>query len=131
MNNLRNLRKKKGISLNELAELTGIPFRTLQDWDGEKRQIQAYHRIKILAKVLDCDMDAVMEKEEKCIYDGMEAVCVLVQWEDGVHIYLMKDDDFYTEIARDIIMPREDALELLDQIKNRKDIKSFLYKYIK
>ena len=83
MNNLRNIRKKRGISLKQLHEMTGIPFRTLEDWDGEKRQIQAYHRIKMLAKVLKCDMDDLMVKEEECLYDGEEAVICMIQEENG------------------------------------------------
>lgn len=135
MNNLRNLRKRKGISIPKLHEMTGIPLRTLEDWDAEKRQIQAYHRVKLLANALNCSMDEVMEKEEPCIYDGKKAFCFLIQWEDGVHITILDDDGEFTELfeelLKDICIPREDALELLKQIRDNKDIKPFLYEYIK
>ena len=132
MNNLRNLRKRKGISIPKLHEMTGIPLRTLEDWDAEKRQIQAYHRVKILAAALECTMDEVMEKEEECIYDFRDAICVLIQWEDGVRITILDDDGcYFEELLVDLCIPREDALELLKQIKNNEDIKPFLCKYIK
>ena len=124
MNNLRNIRKKKGYSLSQLHEMTGIPLRSLEDWDAEKRQIQAYHRIKLLAKVLECDMDDLMTKEEDCIHDGKEAHVIMIQEETGVHV-LVTDDDF--EIFHDTIISREEALELLKHIKDGKDIKPFLY----
>ena len=132
MNNLRNLRKKKGISIPKLHEMTGIPLRTLEDWDAEKRQIQAYHRVKLLAKALECDMDDLMTKEERCIYDGEDAFCILIQWEDGVHITLLDNEAYeFEEILIDFCIPREDALELLKQIRDGKDVKPFLYEYIK
>lgn len=123
MNNLRNLRKKKGLSLKELHRITGYPLRSLEDWDMEKRQITAYHRIKRLSEVLECSVDELMVKEEKCLYKGNICVVALFQEEDGVHIEIFDDDNFYAVASA--IIPREKALELLKKIKKKEDIAQY------
>lgn len=125
MNNLRNLRKKAGYTIKQLHELTGIPVRSLEDWDAEKRQIQAYHRIKLLAAVLKCGMDELMTKEEKCLYGANKAVICLIQEESGVEILIFIDDGSLDAIFSATI-PREEALELLNLIKDGKDLKPYL-----
>lgn len=128
MNNLRNLRKKKGYSIQKLHDLTGIPLRTLEDWDGEKRQIQAYHRIKMLAEVLDCTPDDLMRKKEYCMYGEYEAIIFLAQEEDGVHIHLWWNGELSHRNEFDTTIPREKALELLKYMKTHKDVKPFFEK---
>ena len=129
MNNLRNLRKKAGYTIKQLHELTGIPVRSLEDWDAEKRQIQSYHRIKALAAVLRCGMDELMTKEEKCLYGAVRAVICLIQEEDGVYIEILdaEEEGFLAcpTLFKDTIT-REKALELLGHIKDGKDIKQYL-----
>lgn len=125
MNNLRNLRKAAGYTIKQLHELTGIPVRSLEDWDAEKRQIQSYHRIKALSAVLRCDMDNLMTKTEKCLYGANNAEICLVQEEDGVHIMVFIDDGSLDAIFSTTI-PREEALELLNLIKDGKDLKPIL-----
>ena len=125
MNNLRNLRRKKGYSIQKLHELTGIPFRTLEDWDMENRQITAYHRIKRLSEVLECDMDELMTKQEKCLYGGEKATICLVQEEVGVHIIVF-DDEFCE--SYETMMPREKAIDLLKYMKTNEDVKPFFEK---
>lgn len=124
MNNLRNIRRKQNISIKQLHEMTGFPIRTLEDWDAEKRQIQSYHRVKLLARVLKCDMDSLMTKEEKCLFGGKKAVISLVQEEDGVHIYIF-DSEFLEELHT-TTMDREKALKLLKDLKKNPEIKDLL-----
>ena len=125
MNNLRNLRKEAGYTIKQLHDLTGIPVRSLEDWDAEKRQIQSYHRIKALAAVLRCGMDDLMTKTEKCLYGANKADIYLVQEEDGVHIMVFIDDGSLDAIYSGVIT-REKALKLLGYIKDGKDIKQYL-----
>ena len=125
MNNLRNLRKRKGYTIQQLHEMTGIPFRTLQDWDGEKRQIQAYHRIKMLSAILGCSPDELMEKEEDCLYDGKESKISFIQEEQGVYVAVFQGDD--VDMQMDAVITREAALEILTHIKENKDLKAFLH----
>lgn len=125
MNDLRNLRKEAGYTIKRLHELTGIPVRTLEDWDSEKRQIQSYHRIKALARVFGCNTDDLMTKVEKCLYGANRARICLVQEEDGVHINITMDDESTYAIYSGVIT-REKALELLNLIKDGKDIKQYI-----
>lgn len=125
MNNLRNLRKKKGLSLKKLHEMTGYPLRSLEDWDSDSRLITSYHRIKKLSEILGCSTDEFMTKEEKCKYgDNEECTITLIQGEDGVHITLL-DNDTFDEIRKEV-MSRESALKLLKIIRKKEDIKPFI-----
>lgn len=128
MNNLRNLRKKKGLSIPDLHRLTGYPVRTLEDWDSERRIIQSYHRIKKLSEILECTIDEFMTKEEIGIFKGEEVIVSMVQEEDGVHIQLV--DSECEEISNGFtIIPREEALSMLKDIKNNKDISDYFKPY--
>ena len=124
MNNLRNLRKAKGLSLADISKATGIPVRSLEDWDSEKRTINAYHRIKRLAKLLDVSVDEFMTKEEKCIYAGNSVALSMVQEENGVEFYIVDCDTFNYLLQGTI--PREEALNLLKHLKNDKDITEYI-----
>lgn len=124
MNNLRNLRKKRGLTIKKLHELTGYPVRSLEDWDANRKPIQVYHRIKKLAEVLKCSMDEFMTYEEKCIYHGEEAFFTLFQEEEGVRIEVYWDDDI--DAALTAIITRENALNLLKFRKDNEDIWPFL-----
>lgn len=124
MNNLRNLRKKRGLTIKKLHELTGYPVRSLEDWDANRKPIQVYHRIRKLAEVLKCSMDEFMTYEEKCIYHGEEAFFILFQEEEGVRIEVYWDDDI--DAALTAIITRENALKLLQFRKDNEDICPFL-----
>lgn len=126
MNNLRNLRKKRGISLAELQRMTGYPLRTLENWDSDAKLIQSYHRIMRLSEILGCTMDEFMTKEEKCLYEGREAYITLFQDEDGVHINVHNSNDF--TVVASIVVSREKALELLKYIKHHEDITEYIKK---
>ena len=125
MNNLKNIRKAKGYTVKQLSELSGLPIRTIEDWEHERRQIVYYHRIKLLADVLECGMGELMTKEEKCVYDGHKSVMALSQKEDGVHINVY-DLDGDCEILFETIIPREKALELLQYMKDHEEVKEYL-----
>ena len=62
--NLKLLRQRAGLSQNELAELSGIPVRTIQQYEQRQKNInkaQAEYRV-MLARVLCCDVEDLMEK---------------------------------------------------------------------
>lgn len=64
--NLKLLRQKVGLSQRELAELSGVPARTIQQYEQRQKNInkaQAEYLV-MLAKVLYCDVDALIEKYE-------------------------------------------------------------------
>lgn len=55
---LKELRKELGLSQAKFAERFGIPLRTIQDWEYEKREVRSYivdmmYRIIELEKELE------------------------------------------------------------------------------
>lgn len=64
--NLKILRQKAGLSQRELAELSGIPVRTIQQYEQQRKNInkaQAEYLV-MLAKVLCCEVGDLIEKTE-------------------------------------------------------------------
>ena len=62
--NLKHLRQKVGLNQRELAELSGVPLRTIQQYEQRQKDInkaQAQYLV-MLAQVLCCDMRDLMEK---------------------------------------------------------------------
>lgn len=129
MNNLRNLRRKKGLSLGQIAKETDIPIRTLEMWDSNKRIPQSYHRIKALSELLGCDMDEFMTYEEKCVYEGKDVSVNLSTVEKDTHLSVCLYDDFTTVISENIT--RDSAMDLLEYLKTNKDITDFLHNRIR
>ena len=63
---LKCLRKSAGLSQRELAEQSGVPLRTIQQYEQRQKSInkaQAEYLV-MLAKVLCCDVDTLLEKTE-------------------------------------------------------------------
>lgn len=60
---LKQLRKKSGLSQSELAEATGIPVRTIQQYEQRQKNINkaGAEYLVMLAKVLYCDVTDLME----------------------------------------------------------------------
>ncbi|MBQ7954803.1 MAG: helix-turn-helix transcriptional regulator [Lachnospiraceae bacterium] len=64
--NLKFLRQQAGLSQRELAELCGVPVRTIQQYEQRQKNInkaQAEYLV-MLAKVLCCSVDELIEKTE-------------------------------------------------------------------
>ena len=64
--NLKRLRKSAGFSQRELAEMSGVPLRTIQQYEQRQKHInkaQAEYLV-MLSKALCCEIDALLEKTE-------------------------------------------------------------------
>ena len=64
--NLKLLRQKAGLSQRELADLSGVPVRTIQQYEQRQKNInkaQAEYLV-VLAQVLCCEVGDLMEKTE-------------------------------------------------------------------
>ena len=125
MNNLKNIRKNRGFSIKKLHELTGIPTRTIESWENETNQIKHYHRLKLLSDVLECSLDELMTKKEKCLYGGYCAILALIQEEKGVCITVYLYETDYDTLFHGVIS-RETALELLRYLEDHEDIQPFI-----
>lgn len=57
---IKELREKMGMNRREFSDYYGIPYRTVQDWEAEKRQLPDYllRLIKYRAK-----MEGMVEKK--------------------------------------------------------------------
>ena len=64
--NLKQMRKNAGLSQSELAELTGISVRTIQQYEQRQKSINKAmaERLIMLAKVLCCEVEDLIEKCE-------------------------------------------------------------------
>jgi len=62
--NLRILRKKAGLTQKELAELSGVPLRTVQQYEQRRKDINKARAeyVVALSKVLYCDAEDLLEK---------------------------------------------------------------------
>lgn len=62
--NLKRLRQQAGLSQKQLAELSEIPLRTLQQYEQRKKLINKAQAIYLvsLSQVLYCEIDDLLEK---------------------------------------------------------------------
>lgn len=127
MNNLRNIRRQKNISLAEISKQTEIPIRTLEMWDSNKRIPQSYHRIKALAGFLEVGMDELMEYwESECIYDGKTVEVSMRTVEKDTLLQLFEVTEMDDELYLSEYITRESAMDLFEQLKTDKDITDFM-----
>ncbi len=61
-NKFKSARKKAGYTQMELAAITGIPFRTIQDWEGGKRTPADWCEKLVLAEIQRISEPLVNEK---------------------------------------------------------------------
>lgn len=66
MNNLKELRTKRNISMTELSKLTGIPYRTLQDLELGNHSINNAKAINLykIAKALGVKMESLLDRDD-------------------------------------------------------------------
>lgn len=127
MNNLRNIRRQKNISLAEISKQTEIPIRTLEMWDSNKRIPQSYHRIKALAGFLEVGMDELMEYwESECIYDGKTVEVSMRTVEKDTLLQLFEVTEMDDELYLSEYITRESAMDLFEQLKTDKNITDFM-----
>ena len=62
--NLKFLRKEAGLSQRELADLSGVPVRTIQQYEQRRKNINKAQAesLVMLSQVLCCEIDALIEK---------------------------------------------------------------------
>lgn len=62
-NRIAKARKNAGLTQKALSELSGIPKRTIEDWEAQKNEPSAYKLYRV-AKVLNCSMDDLIFDDE-------------------------------------------------------------------
>jgi DNA-binding transcriptional regulator YiaG len=56
-NNIAELREKSGLSRAELSRRSGVPLRTLEDWDSGRNIPRDVYQLYKVAKVLNCRIE--------------------------------------------------------------------------
>lgn len=62
-NRIAEARKNAGLTQKALSELSGIPKRTIEDWEAQKSEPSAFKLYRV-AKVLNCSMDDLIFDDE-------------------------------------------------------------------
>ena len=73
MNPIKEARQKAGLTQKQLATLTGIPKRTIEDWEGGRRKCPDYVTDMVLGKI-----------KQKNILDNVVAMLEAVETADDV-----------------------------------------------
>lgn len=71
---IKTMRKAKGLSLAEIAKLTGLSEATLSRVENNQTLVSA-HSLYILAKTLDADITAFFEHESRPLSTGIRSIC--------------------------------------------------------
>lgn len=63
MTKLKELREKRGLSQRELADVTGISVRTLQDYEQGRKSLRSasFERVYILVKALQISFEELFD----------------------------------------------------------------------
>ncbi len=63
-NKIRELREAAGMTRPELSERSGVPKRTIDDWENERRVPRDVYQLKKVANVLGVHIDDLINWEE-------------------------------------------------------------------
>lgn len=59
-NKIRDLRLAAGMTQQALAEKSGIPYRTIQNWEEGARKPSDLRKLRKVAVALDCSLDDLL-----------------------------------------------------------------------
>lgn len=57
MNKIKETRISKGISRTDLSQKSGVPKRTIDDWENERRKPRDVYQIQKIAKILNVKIE--------------------------------------------------------------------------
>lgn len=64
MNNyIKQLRQQKNLSRTELSKRSGVPARTIDDWENERRVPRDVYQLKKVADALDTTIEKLINWE--------------------------------------------------------------------
>ena len=63
MNNIKQLRQNLNMSRVELSKQSGVPARTIDDWENGRRKPRDVYQLKKIADVLGCYIEDLIEEE--------------------------------------------------------------------
>lgn len=65
MNNIKALRKAREMTQKELSLKSGVPLRTIEDWEGNRRPPTNVYQLHKIAIVLECTIEDLLIFEEE------------------------------------------------------------------
>lgn len=64
MNHIKQIRQAKNLNRKQLSELSGVPSRTIDDWENNRRVPRDVYQLKKVADVLEVKIEDLIEWEE-------------------------------------------------------------------
>lgn len=65
MNNIKKLREEKNYSRAELSRKSGVPARTIDDWENSRRKPRDIYQLKKVADALGVKIDDLIDWEKE------------------------------------------------------------------
>ena len=69
---LKDARNKAGLRQKELAELSGVSLRTIQNWETDQRRPSHFDAVSRVAKVLDVSSAQLLSEEDTRLIEAAE-----------------------------------------------------------
>ena len=63
MNHIKQLRENLNMSRADLSKESGVPARTIDDWENERRKPRDVYQLKKIADALGCYIEDLIECE--------------------------------------------------------------------
>lgn len=64
-NNIRELRKKNNMTIKQLSEKSGVPYRTIQDWERGERIPRDVYQLHKVAKVFNTLIEKLINFDDE------------------------------------------------------------------
>ena len=65
MNNIKQLRQNLNMSRAELSKQSGVPARTIDDWENGRRKPRDVYQLKKIADVLGCYIEDLIDWDKE------------------------------------------------------------------
>lgn len=62
---IEKIRKQRGLSRIELSRQSGVPLRTLEDWEHRRRIARNVYQLKKVADILKVEIEDLLEESVK------------------------------------------------------------------
>ena len=64
MNHIKQIRQAKNLNRKQLSELSGVPSRTIDDWENNRRMPRDVYQLKKVADTLGVNIEALIKWDE-------------------------------------------------------------------
>lgn len=64
MNHIKQIRQAKNLNRKQLSELSGVPSRTIDDWENNRRMPRDVYQLKKVADALGVNIEELIKWDE-------------------------------------------------------------------